>query len=172
MLAQSHRLEVRVTPKAKVDEWLPLVHRVMANLRRYLMDTFHGVSHAYLQKYLFVFRLNRRGWEARLSFRLLEATAGHIPLPDRTSTCKYFLQVRCDRSYTVTRPHPRSMLFALRQRMIKGIDMSPNKEARYVSETSLRLNESNRGEVDTLDHMFKLAVGTDGKCLRYGDLVA
>ena len=85
VLADSHRLEARNTPKAKVDEWLPLVHRVIANLKRFLIGTFHGISNAYLQKYLdeFVFRFNRRWWEIQLPFRLLEAAACHTPLPDR-----------------------------------------------------------------------------------------
>ena len=82
ILAQSHQLEARVTPKAKVDEWLPLVHRVIANLKRFLMGTFHGVSHAYLQKYLdeFTFRFNRRWWEPELPFRLL-ARSRSLPRP-------------------------------------------------------------------------------------------
>lgn len=84
-IADSHDWEPRVTPAAKVDEWLPMVHRVIANLKRFLMGTFHGVSNPYLQKYIdeFVFRFNRRAWEPQLPFRLLEAAAIHQPLPDR-----------------------------------------------------------------------------------------
>ena len=85
VLATSHQLEARATPSAKVDEWLPLVHRVIANLKRVLIGTFHGVSKEYLQKYLdeFSFRFNRRWWEGELPFRLLEAAVRHAPLPDR-----------------------------------------------------------------------------------------
>ena len=98
VLADSHELQARVTPNAKVDEWLPMVHRVIANLKRFLMGTFHGVSNPYLQKYLdeFVFRFNRRWWEPQLPFRLLEAAANHMPLPDHTRGQCYspFLKVR------------------------------------------------------------------------------
>ena len=98
VLADSHHLEARVTPNAKVDEWLPLVHRVIANWKRFLMGTFHGVSNPYLQKYLdeFVFRFNRRWWEPQLPFRLLEAAAIHAPLPDHTRGRCYspFLNMR------------------------------------------------------------------------------
>ncbi len=85
VLGSSHHLEARATPAAKVDEWLPLVHRVIANLKRFLMGTFHGVSNGYLQKYLdeFAFRFNRRWWEPELPFRLLEAAVCHPPLPDK-----------------------------------------------------------------------------------------
>ena len=84
MLASSHHLEARATPAAKVDEWLPLVHRVIANVKRFMLGTFHGVSSACLQKYLdeFAFRFNRRRWEPELPFRLLEAAVQHAPLPD------------------------------------------------------------------------------------------
>ena len=98
VLADRHHLEARVTPNAKVDEWLPLVHRVIASWKRFLMGTFHGVSNPYLQKYLdeFVFRFNRRWWEPPLPFRLLEAAAIHAPLPDHTRGRCYspFLNVR------------------------------------------------------------------------------
>lgn len=84
VLASSYQLQARAMPAAKVDEWLPLVHRVIENTNRFLLGTFHGVSRACLQKYLdeVAFRFNRRWWEPVLPFRLLEAAVQHAPLPD------------------------------------------------------------------------------------------
>ena len=83
VLARDH--EPRPTPPEKADEWLPLAHLVISNFKRFLIGTFHGVSHARLQKYLdeFVFRLNRRFWEDQLPARLVEAAVTHVPVPLR-----------------------------------------------------------------------------------------
>ena len=86
VLGSSHHLEARATAGSEGGtSGLPLVHRVIANLKRFLMGTFHGVSNGYLQKYLdeFAFRFHRRWWEPELPFRLLEAAVCHPPLPDK-----------------------------------------------------------------------------------------
>ena len=56
--------EARDTPPEKVDEWLPTVHTIISNLKRYLLGTYHGVSSTYLQEYIdeFVFRFICRSW--------------------------------------------------------------------------------------------------------------
>lgn len=69
-------------PAEEVSEWLPLVHIVIGNLKKFLNSTFHGVSFKYLQEYLdeFSYRFNRRFWEPQLPFRLLNACLSHVPL--------------------------------------------------------------------------------------------
>jgi len=55
---------------------------------RYLMyfqnETFHGVSHKYLQEYVseFCYRFNRRFWEPELPLRLLNACLTHAPVKE------------------------------------------------------------------------------------------
>ncbi len=85
ILARDHDHQPRPTPPEKADEWLPLVHLLISNFKRFLMGTFHGVSQKRLQEYLdeFVFRFNRRHWEDQLPGRLLEATVTHVPVPLR-----------------------------------------------------------------------------------------
>lgn len=63
----------KVTPFELVDEWLPKVHVAIANLKRFLLGTFHGISLAYVQEYLneFCYRFNRRFWEMQIPSRLL-----------------------------------------------------------------------------------------------------
>jgi len=50
----------KVTPFELVDEWLPWVHIAIANLKRFLLGTFHGISLNYVQDYLneFCYRFN------------------------------------------------------------------------------------------------------------------
>ena len=81
-LGNSHRHSARVTPPKQATEWLPKVHLVIANLKRFILGTFHGVSPRYLQDYVdeFVYRFNRRHWEAQLPQRLLEAAVAHVPI--------------------------------------------------------------------------------------------
>lgn len=85
VLARDHDHEPRPTPPEKADEWLPLVHLVISNFKRFLIGTFHGVSGKRLQEYLdeFVFRFNRRFWEDQLPDRLVEAAVTHVPVPFR-----------------------------------------------------------------------------------------
>ena len=64
------------------QEWLLWVHIAIGNLKAYLLGTFHGVSGQYLQEYLneFVYRFNRRFWEAKIPLRLLNACMDHRPV--------------------------------------------------------------------------------------------
>ena len=72
----------RTTPADKVDEWLPWVHIVIGNLKRFILGTYHGVQGKYLQEYIneFCYRFNRRFWEAEIPARLLGACANHLPV--------------------------------------------------------------------------------------------
>lgn len=69
----------KITPPEEADEWLPWVHIVIANLKRFLLGTFHGAVRAHgLQAYVdeFVYRFNRRFWEAQIPNRLLALCVG------------------------------------------------------------------------------------------------
>jgi transposase-like protein len=72
----------RVTPPEQASTWLPWVHIAIANLKRFLLGTFHGVSAKYLQEYLdeFCYRFNRRTWEKQLPLRLLNLCVDHTPV--------------------------------------------------------------------------------------------
>ena len=85
VLSQRHEHQARVTPADKVDDWLPMVHIVIGNLKRFLLGTFHSVSKRYLQEYIheFVYRFNRRRWESQLPQRILQAAVDHVPVPLR-----------------------------------------------------------------------------------------
>lgn len=74
--------QARVTPAQQAGQWLPKVHLIIANLKRFLLGTFHGVSGTYLQEYIdeFVYRFNRRHWEYQLPQRLLETAVAHVPI--------------------------------------------------------------------------------------------
>jgi hypothetical protein len=71
-------LMAMLTPEF-VDEWLPWVHVAMANLKRFILGTFHGTSLVYIQEYLneFCYRFNRRFWENQIPLRLLTLCAYH-----------------------------------------------------------------------------------------------
>ena len=71
--------EAKVTPPEQTAQWLPKVHLVISNLKRFLLGTFHGVSATYLHEYIneFVYRFNRRQWQSQLPQRLLNAAANH-----------------------------------------------------------------------------------------------
>ena len=72
----------KITPPEEATEWLPWVHIAIANLKRFLLGTFHGTSKAYLQEYLneFCYRFNRRFWESEIPNRLLRLCIDHRPL--------------------------------------------------------------------------------------------
>lgn len=72
-LGHDHRAQ-RVPPK-EASEKLPWVHIAISNAKCFLLGTYHGVSHKYLQAYLdeFCYRFNRRAWEPTLTSRLLTA---------------------------------------------------------------------------------------------------
>ena len=75
----------KVTPPEMANEWLPWVHVAIANLKRFLLGTFHGTSNRYLQDYLneFCYRFNRRFWEAEIPNRLLRLCVDHLPVTCR-----------------------------------------------------------------------------------------
>ncbi len=62
-------------PPKKASEDLPWVHTAISNAKRFLLGTYHGVSHKHLQRYLdeFCYRFNRRAWEKQITLRLLTA---------------------------------------------------------------------------------------------------
>jgi transposase-like protein len=55
--------------------WLPWVHIVISNVKRFLLGTYHGVSKKHLQPYLdeFSFRFNRRFRQPSITSSLLSA---------------------------------------------------------------------------------------------------
>lgn len=77
-----HAHEKKVTPPQKASEWLPLVHIMIGNMKKFINGTFHGVSSNYLQEYLdeFCYRFNRRFWEPEMPLRLLNACLAHAPV--------------------------------------------------------------------------------------------
>ena len=81
-LAETHPHIARVTPPELAKEWLPWVHIAISNLKSFLLGTYHGISHRYLQEYLdeFVYRFNRRFWEPEIPNRLLRLCVEHIPV--------------------------------------------------------------------------------------------
>ena len=85
VLAERHDHQAQVTPAHKVEQWLPTVHHVISNFKRFILGTYHGVSHRYLHEYLdeFVYRFNRRFWESQLPQRLIQAAVDHVPSPIR-----------------------------------------------------------------------------------------
>lgn len=54
---------------------LPWVHTIVANAKRFILGTYHGLDSKHLQAYLdeFCYRFNRRFWEDQLFDRLLAA---------------------------------------------------------------------------------------------------
>jgi transposase-like protein len=76
---EMHDHQKKVVPAEEVSKWLPMVHIVIGNLKKFLNGTFHGVSFKYLQEYLdeFSYRFNRRFWESQLPLRLLNACLIH-----------------------------------------------------------------------------------------------
>jgi transposase-like protein len=72
----------KVTPPDQAADWLPMVHIMIGNLKKFLNGTFHGVTHKYLQEYVseFCYRFNRRFWEPELPLRLLNACLTHSPV--------------------------------------------------------------------------------------------
>jgi transposase-like protein len=72
-LGHDHQAQPVPPERAHID--LPWVHIAISNAKRFLLGTYHGVSHKYLQAYLdeFCYRFNRRAWEPTLTTRLLNA---------------------------------------------------------------------------------------------------
>ncbi len=79
----SHVTHIKqVTPPEKAKSWLPWVHIVIANLKRFLLGTYHGIGPNHIQGYLneFAYRFNRRFWEAESPNRLLRLCVNHAPV--------------------------------------------------------------------------------------------
>ena len=81
-ISEMHKHDKKVTPAHEAKKWLPLVHIMIGNLKKFLNGTYHGVSHKYLNEYIaeFSYRFNRRFWEPELPFRLLNACLTHVPI--------------------------------------------------------------------------------------------
>ena len=80
---QAHATHVSmVTPPTMASEWLPWVHIAIANLKRFLLGTFHGINKNYMQEYLneFCYRFNRRFWEAEIPNRIMRLCINHAPV--------------------------------------------------------------------------------------------
>ena len=69
-------------PGKNASEDLPWVHTAISNAKRFLLGTYHGVSHKHLQRYLdeFCYRFNRRAWEKQITLRLLTACVFANPI--------------------------------------------------------------------------------------------
>jgi hypothetical protein len=84
-LAQ-HKHTGKTVGKLPAHVLLPWIHRVFANLKRWLMGTLHGVRKPHLSRYLdeFVFRWNRRRSTASAFSRLLgfAAQGSHASMRD------------------------------------------------------------------------------------------
>lgn len=80
--SMGHKLDCFPMTGEKSCEELPVVHRVISLVKRWLMGRFHGVSDRYLQCYLneFSFRFNRRDSEQKLSDSMLTACALALPM--------------------------------------------------------------------------------------------
>jgi transposase-like protein len=72
---------VKSTPES-AKAHLPWVHVAISNCKRFLMGTYHGVSHKHLQSYLdeFCFRFNRRFQLDRIISSLLRACVFATPV--------------------------------------------------------------------------------------------
>lgn len=81
-VAENHFHDKKKTPPDKASQWLPLVHIMIGNMKKFINGTFHGVSSRHLQEYLdeFCYRFNRRFWEPELPLRLLNACLAHVPV--------------------------------------------------------------------------------------------
>jgi hypothetical protein len=86
-LAETHTHDTRVPPSKQATTWLPKVYLLIANLKRFLLDTFYGVWGRYLSEYVdeFIVRFNRWHWQPQLPQRLLEAAVAHIPISNQAT---------------------------------------------------------------------------------------
>jgi transposase-like protein len=81
-LSSEHTVSSQVTPPKETAKWLPWVHIAIANLKRFLLGTYHGVSGEKLQRYLneFCYRFNRRFWLLQIPDRLLATALQFKPI--------------------------------------------------------------------------------------------
>ncbi len=49
-IGETHKHDKKITPPEEASNWLPLVHIMIGNLKKFLNGTFHGVSHKHLQE--------------------------------------------------------------------------------------------------------------------------
>ncbi|MFN7310681.1 MAG: transposase, partial [Vampirovibrionales bacterium] len=77
-----YSLESEVCSGASSKQWLPWVHITIANLKRFLLGTFHGVSGDRLQGYIdeFCYRFNRRWWLLEIPEKLLYSALSTSPI--------------------------------------------------------------------------------------------
>ncbi len=82
VLGETQYHMLKTTPPEKVDSWLPWVHIVISNFKRFVLGTYHGVSSRYMQEYIneFCYRFNRRSWEPQIPNRLLGICVSHLPV--------------------------------------------------------------------------------------------
>jgi transposase-like protein/predicted RNA-binding Zn-ribbon protein involved in translation (DUF1610 family) len=75
LTGMGHHHNGNPVPPYKASEDLPWVHIAISNAKRFILGTYHGVSHKHLQRYLdeFCYRFNRRAWEKQITLRLLTA---------------------------------------------------------------------------------------------------
>ena len=80
--SMGHKLDCKPRSGAAGSEELPIVHRVISLLKRWLLGRLHGVSDRYLQCYLneFCFRFNRRDTTRPIYESLLKACALALPV--------------------------------------------------------------------------------------------
>ena len=81
-LASDYSVVSQVCSGGESGSWLPWVHIAIANLKRFLLGTFHGVSGERLQGYLdeFCYRFNRRWWLLEIPERLLFSALNCMPV--------------------------------------------------------------------------------------------
>lgn len=81
IINKTQQHEPKVTPSNQIDEWLPLVHIAIGNLKVFFLETFHSVTSKYLQEYLdeFCYHFNRRFVEQQMLNRLLNLSIVHMP---------------------------------------------------------------------------------------------
>jgi len=78
LLGYDHRRVLQTHRGVKTGKWLPLVHLMVSNLKRWLLGTYKGrVTSKHLQAYLneFTFRFNRRFWRGPAFIRALGLAA-------------------------------------------------------------------------------------------------
>jgi transposase-like protein len=83
-LAQNgYRHEARAYYKEDKEDFLKSLHKVIGNVKAYILGTYHGLGAAYLQSYFdeFCFRFNRRFNPNEIFDRLLNACALTTPHP-------------------------------------------------------------------------------------------
>lgn len=80
--SMGHKLDAWAMSGEEGCEELPIVHRVISLVKRWLLGRFHGISDRYLQCYLheFCFRFNRRDNNRPIYESLLRACALALPV--------------------------------------------------------------------------------------------